>query len=182
MARCNVISFDAHAMLVAGVLQHHVKHRTSSKAMKARCMNEMKYFFFLYVCRLSITMATITSFSVSQFRIGVCWCVSLFSLIFECVAKVFEGNINSHSISIEQRNIDTSTYAFRSRKISDTLMLRNFWKLLAVRSSSCWSLSFWVSVVSDEKTGFWKLAITKWNSFVQFLRLEEDIIKTFFKV
>lgn len=59
----------------AGVLEHHVKH---CRAMKARCTNEMKYFFFvfLYVCRLSITIATLTSFSFFNFsKLPACRCV-----------------------------------------------------------------------------------------------------------
>lgn len=72
--------------------------------MKARCMNEMKYFLFLYVCRLSITMATTTSFSFFTLRSACVDVLSVFYSIFECVLG---ENIDSPSISIEHENIDT---------------------------------------------------------------------------
>lgn len=163
MARCNVISFDAHAIVVAGVLEHQVKHRTSSKAMKARCMNEMKYFSFcMFVDCLSLWQRRLLfAFPIFESLVLMCFIVSL---VFECVHEI----MIKHRLNIEQRNIDTCMHFEADSDIFMVFMFRNFRLLLAVGSSFCWNLSFWVSAVSDENW-FFKLAITKWNSFVQFI-------------
>lgn len=115
------------------------------KSDESKVHERDEIFFFLYVCRLSITIATMISFSfLHTFSERLCWCVLLFRSIFEIAYSAW---YQKHRLPQHQH------WAWKHRRFGLTVLevfenpkkcfAQKFRATSVVRSSLCWCLSFW---------------------------------------